>query len=67
MSTMTAFLVALALAVAIVAVVVLVGLPLVNAVQERLRIDLERRLAEARIQRVTTEALLRMLREQRRL
>lgn len=64
---MTVFLVTLIIAVAIVGLVALVGLPLVNAVQERLRIDLERRLAEARIQRVTTEALLRMLRQQRRL
>ena len=46
-------------------VVVLLGLPLLTSIRERLRIDAERRMAEAQLQRITSEALLRLIREGR--
>ena len=40
--------------------------PITQAVQERLRVDLERRIAEVRLQHITSEAMLQLMREQRR-
>lgn len=46
-------------------VIVLLGFPVIGSLHERLRIDAERRAAEAQLQRITSEALLRLIREGR--
>ena len=53
--------------VGLVTGVAVLARPLVATVRERLRVDLERRLAEVQLQRVTSEAMLRMLRDERKL
>lgn len=50
----------------LVAGLVILLLPLVTTVRARLRVDLERRLAEVQLQRITSEAMLRLLREGRK-
>lgn len=50
----------------LVAGLVILLLPLVTTVRARLQVDLERRLAEVQLQRITSEAMLRLLREGRK-
>lgn len=66
MSPALAIILALIVTLGLVAGLVILLLPLVTTVHERLRVDLERRLAEVQLQRITSEAMLRLLREGRR-
>lgn len=58
-------LVLIVLLLALASAVMVLGLPILAAVRERLLADAERRLAEAQLQRITSEALLRLIREAR--
>ncbi|GAB4078652.1 hypothetical protein GCM10028781_34210 [Nostocoides australiense] len=62
----TAIVLTLIVTLGLVAGLVILLLPLVTTVRARLRVDLERRLAEVQLQRVTSEAMLRLLREGRK-
>jgi len=51
--------------IATVTVLAILAVPLVLTSRERLRVDMERRLAELRLQRMTSQALLRLMDEAR--
>ncbi|MEI2775206.1 MAG: hypothetical protein V9G19_04395 [Tetrasphaera sp.] len=66
MTTVMVLILTLIITTCVVAGTVVFALPLVATVRARLRVDLERRLAEVQLQRITSEAMLRLLREGRR-
>ena len=51
--------------ITVVTVLAILAVPLVLTSRERLRVDMERRLAELRLQRMTSQALLRLMDEAR--